>query len=170
LDALLPAVLGDAAAPADAAAALGLARVCYHATRYAACARLSATAMDAAPEAAGDARTGIRFNAARAAALAAAGRGTDAGGLGDAGRARLRGQALAWLRADLAWWSGAAQSGNPDALAAVRGALSYWRDGPDLAGVRDADALDKLPDAERADWRKLWADVDAVLQKADPQK
>jgi hypothetical protein len=40
----------------------------------------------------------------------------------------------------------------------------------DCAGVRDADALDKLPEAERAEWRKLWADVDAVVQKAAPEK
>ena len=40
----------------------------------------------------------------------------------------------------------------------------------DADAVRDADALAKLPEAERADWRKLWADVDAVLQKAAPEK
>jgi hypothetical protein len=49
-------------------------------------------------------------------------------------------------------------------------ALRHWREDANLAGVRDADALAKLPEAERADWRKLWADVDAVLQKAAPEK
>jgi hypothetical protein len=39
-----------------------------------------------------------------------------------------------------------------------------------LSAVRDEDGLDKLPEAERAEWRTLWADVDALLQKAAPPK
>jgi hypothetical protein len=34
---------------------------------------------------------------------------------------------------------------------------------PDLAGVRDADAHAKLPEAERKAWQALWADVDDKL-------
>jgi len=36
--------------------------------------------------------------------------------------------------------------------------------------VRDADALAKLPEAERETWRKLWADVDALLAKVNMAK
>jgi hypothetical protein len=35
-----------------------------------------------------------------------------------------------------------------------------------LAGVRGRVALARLPAAERAGWRALWADVDAVIRSA----
>jgi hypothetical protein len=54
--------------------------------------------------------------------------------------------------------------GDDKGVQAVPGTLRHWREDPDLAGVRDADALDKLPEGERGEWRKLWADVDALLQ------
>jgi hypothetical protein len=38
--------------------------------------------------------------------------------------------------------------------------------GPDLAGLPEAAALAKLPAEEREACRKLWADVDALLQRA----
>jgi serine/threonine-protein kinase len=166
-DALLPAVLGGAAAPADADAALGFVRVCQITKRHAAAARLSAAALDAAPGAANDPRTGVRYNAACFAALAGCGQGTDAPA-GEGERARLRAQALAWLRADLAAWGKLVRSDDAKVLQAVQGTLRHWKEDADLAGVRDADALDKLPEGERAEWRKLWADVDALLQKTAP--
>jgi serine/threonine-protein kinase len=168
-DALLPAVLAGAAEPADADADLGFAFVCRYTNRYAAAARLSAAAFDAAPEAANDLRIGARHNAACSAALAGCGQGIDAPA-DEAERDRLRARALAWLRADLdarikqagSWFSGV--------RAEAAQALRHWREDPDLAGVRDADALEKLPEDERAEWRRLWADVDAVLQKAASPK
>ena len=48
-------------------------------------------------------------------------------------------------------------------------ALSHWREDADLAGVRDADALMKLPDAERQEWQKLWQEVEALLKQAAQQ-
>ena len=36
----------------------------------------------------------------------------------------------------------------------------------DLAGVREAKALETIPEADRKAWRTLWADVDALLAKA----
>jgi hypothetical protein len=169
LNDLLPAVLNDTAAPVDAEAALGFARVCQFTRRHAATARLVAAVMDAAPEAANDPRTVIRYNAAASAALAAAGQGIDAPA-DEARRARLRAQARAWLRSDLAWWAKAVESGNSKALEAVRGALHYWQEDAALAGVRDADALAKLPKAEQVEWKKLWEDVAAVLKAAEPPK
>ena len=35
---------------------------------------------------------------------------------------------------------------------------------PDLAGVRDPEALIKLPQEEQKAWRDLWADVDTLLK------
>jgi hypothetical protein len=36
-----------------------------------------------------------------------------------------------------------------------------------LAGLRDPDALEKLPLAERQEWRALWGDLDAQLERAE---
>ena len=51
-------------------------------------------------------------------------------------------------------------------LLPVQKTLLHWQQDPDLAGMRDAGALAKPPDAERAEWQKLWADVEATLKKA----
>jgi len=37
-----------------------------------------------------------------------------------------------------------------------------------LAGVRDADALRSLPEAEREEWRDLWDQVDRLRERAEP--
>ena len=51
-----------------------------------------------------------------------------------------------------------------------RGYLAHWlRDG-DLGSVRGADALAKLPAEERQAWAKLWADVEALLRKAQERR
>ena len=42
-------------------------------------------------------------------------------------------------------------------------ALSHWKVDADLAGVRDPGSLATLPEGERAEWRALWAEVDALL-------
>jgi hypothetical protein len=44
--------------------------------------------------------------------------------------------------------------------------VQQWQRDPDLASVREAAALAKLPAEEREAWQKLWADVDAVMAKA----
>jgi tetratricopeptide (TPR) repeat protein len=70
----------------------------------AAAARFAAEAFAARPKLADDLRFPNRRNAACSAALAGCGQGQDAAKLDDAERARLRRQALDWLRADLAAW------------------------------------------------------------------
>ena len=47
----------------------------------------------------------------------------------------------------------------------VQQTLEHWQADPDLAGVRDADALAKLPEAERRRLAVLWAEVDALLAR-----
>jgi Tfp pilus assembly protein PilF len=169
LDALLPAVLAGVAEPADAGAALGFARVCRYTKRHAAAARLWAAVMDAAPGPANDPRNSIRYTAACSAALAGCGQGIDAPA-DEAGRARLRDQARAWLVVELMphldSLSKVSASKDLKAVQAVR----HCKEDPDLAGVRDADALDRLPAEEREHWRTLWAVVDAALRKAAPEK
>jgi serine/threonine-protein kinase len=165
LDRRLPRVL-EGEKPADAAEALGLAELCQaHKRLYAAGARLYAETFAARPALADDPAGNARYNAARCAALAAGGRGDDAPA-GEKEQARLRRQALDWLRADLAARAERLKDGGPEERKRLAKALQDWNEDDDLAGVRDADALEKLPEEERAAWRKLWADVDALLRKA----
>jgi hypothetical protein len=57
------------------------------------------------------------------------------------------------------------EGGNPADRAAVREALQQWQQDSDLAGLRDEDALAKMPVAEREACQTLWAEVEALLQK-----
>jgi tetratricopeptide (TPR) repeat protein len=171
LDARLPAVLVGTASALSAAERLELAWLCRQPGRqlYAASARFYTTAFTEQPRLASDLHLKHRYDAACAAALAGCGKGKDTSKLDDGERARLRKQALAWLEADLAAWAKAralAAVSSPTALAEVNRTLEGWRTDPALAGVRGAGALSKLPAAERAAWRKLWADLDAL--SSDP--
>src|SRR5262249_28504105 len=108
-----------------------------------------------------------RYNAACSAALAAAGKGEDAAKLSGSERRALLRQALTWLRADLAAWSRLFAEGEVG-RSRLRRTLAHWQEDPDLAGLRDEAALDKLPAEERAACERLWADVAALLKKAEP--
>jgi tetratricopeptide (TPR) repeat protein len=159
----LPALLKGEDRPRDVAERLALARMCYDTKRHAVAARLWAVALEADPKLGDDPRAAHRYNAACAAALAGCGRGQDDPTPDDSTRAEFHRKALAWLRADLAL-----RTNQLDAeAAAVRVALAHWKRDPDLAGVRDPDALAKLTETERASWRNLWSDVEALLTRAE---
>jgi Tfp pilus assembly protein PilF len=167
LDRKLATVLKGQSQPAEAAECLAFAQLCFLYKKLPrAAARFCADAFAAEPNLAADLRSGHRYHAACAAALAAAGQGEDAGKLTEEERAHLRRQALDWLRADLAAWAKVLEPAKPEARTTLRQKLQHWQKGPDLAGLRDKAALDKLPAAERDDWQRLWADVDALLQRA----
>ncbi|MFO0952088.1 MAG: hypothetical protein U0835_13260 [Isosphaeraceae bacterium] len=161
LDARLAAVR-QGEPPKDPAERLGLARRAYQTRHFALSARLWDEALEADEKLAPDRETQHAYNAACAAALAASGQGADDPPPDDAGKTRLRGQALAWLQGELAAWSKFAEGGSAEAKAAVARTLDQWTTDPDLAGVRDADALDKLPEAEKQAWRAFWAEVAAL--------
>jgi serine/threonine-protein kinase len=120
----------------------------------------------AEPKRADDLNTQHRYNAACAAALAGCGQGKDAADLDDAERARWRRQALEWLRLDLAWWGKALDGGKGQARAQVRAWMQHWRSVGDFAGVRDNDALARLPAEERKEWERFWGEVDALIRRA----
>jgi hypothetical protein len=128
-----------------------------------------AEAFTAEPLLADERKAGHRFHAACAAVLAAAGQGEDANKPDDAERVRLRWQALDWLRADLTAQTKDAQ-GEEKARPALRRTLHRWRLYPDLVTVRDPDALANLTEDERQAWQQLWAEVDALLRKAEAQE
>lgn len=116
----------------------------------------------------------LRYMAARAAALASAGKGQNGSKslLDDAAKARLRVQAHDWLQAELTNWSKLLASAAPqERLAPVRlntlQALSRWQHDRDLAGIRDAETLAKLPPEEQKAFTQLWADAATLIAKAD---
>ena len=142
----------------------------YNRKHFVVATRLWAEALDADPELANDLQAAHRYNAACAAALAAAGQGEDAAKLDDKEKVRLRKQALDWLRADLTLRTKQLESGPPADRAAAQWALRHWQKDPDLTGIRDQEALEKLPAEERAACAKLWADVAALLKKAAEER
>jgi tetratricopeptide (TPR) repeat protein len=145
---------------------LALAQRAYDTKRYAMAAKLWADALSADPKIADSRRSGHRYNAACSAALAGAGQGSDAPPPDDTAKAKLRQEALNWLNAELAVCAKLVASGPPQAKAFIAQTLKHWQEDTDLAGIRNAKALDALPEAERAAWRALWADVAALLETA----
>src|SRR5207253_1431418 len=107
---------------------------------------------------------GHRYDAVCAAALAGCGHGKDAAAIASPERARLRRQALTWLRADLAAWRQGLEKEPDKARLVVRQQMQHWQEDTDFVGVRGSEALAKLPEVEREDWRKLWAEVDQLRQ------
>jgi tetratricopeptide (TPR) repeat protein len=152
--------------PASNAERLALAEWCQVKKLHHTAAGLYADAFAADPKLADDLGAPHRYNAACYAALAAAGQGEDAARLDEKERARLRQRALDWLRADLALRGKRLQSGKPTDRAAVHSAMQHWQIDTDLAGLRDKDALDRLPDQEQKAFAQLWADVEALLKEA----
>ena len=143
-----------------------LAQMCYDKKLHGASARFWAEAFQAQPKLVEDMQAQNRYNAACAAALAGCGQGKDEPPLDDAAKARWRKQAIDWLKADLAAWSKILESGPPQARQSISQTLQHWKADPDLAGLRDAGSLAKLPKDEQDACRALWKDVDALLARA----
>ena len=169
-EAKLPALQKGEYQPRDNDERLVLIEVCQAKKMYRVAVGLCADAFAADAKLADDLQAGHRYNAACYAALAAAGQGTDADKLDDKEYTRLRRQALDWLRADLDAWGKRLDGGKPADRKRVQDQLKHWQDDTDLAGVRDAKALAKLPAAEQAAWRKLWDDVAELVKKAGDAK
>jgi tetratricopeptide (TPR) repeat protein/serine/threonine protein kinase len=159
-------VLAGKVMPAENRERLGLIEVCRLQRRHVAAARLYTDAFMADAKLADDLKAGHRYNAACYAALAAAGQGTDADKLDDKERTRLRKQALDWLRADLDLWTKHLADAKPPERQTLLLALKHWQEDTDLAGIRDKDAVAKLPADEQEACKKFWADAEAVLKKA----
>jgi tetratricopeptide (TPR) repeat protein len=153
--------------PTDSTVRIALAGVCNAKKLYRAAAGLYADAFAADSQLADDTIAGHRYNAACCAALAGCGKDADAAKLGDKEKARLRGQAMSWLRADLALRGKQMDSGKPADRAAVQAIMQHWQNDSDLVGVRDKETLAKLPEQEREEWQKLWADMEALRKKAE---
>lgn len=176
LERKLLSVLEGKEKPADNAERLALADVSRRRLEklYVASYRFYTDAFAADARLADDTQTSHRYDAACVAVLAGCSRwgdlltrGADADKLDDSECARLRQQAVSWLRADLAQWTRLAESGKPSDREVVQKTLLHWQADPDLAGIRAKDALTRLPADEAERCRKLWADVETMLKKSE---
>jgi hypothetical protein len=170
LDAKLATVLRGTDKAANAAEQLEFGDLCIRKQLYTAAAHFCANAFTADPKLAGDVPAGTRYNAACVAALAGCGRGKDADQVDEKERARLRQQAIGWLRQDLTWWSKTLNNGNAQTRAQVLQQLRHWQTDDDLAGLRDPGALGAWSAEERQHCLALWDEVAAVLGRAQASK
>jgi tetratricopeptide (TPR) repeat protein len=161
LGARLPEVLGGKYRPANATEGLDFAELCWLQGHYRDAVRLTADAFTTDPKLANDLTTSYRYKAACQAASAGCKKGHGTTKLSEDESARIRGQALKWLRADLDVCRELARSWMhwPEVVTG----LQSWRASEDLYGVREVTGLARLPDAERREWETFWADVKAVL-------
>lgn len=167
LEKKLPSVLSGEAKPASAAETLAFARICQGKKLYGAAARFWAEAFQSNRALADYSfNTGNLYKAACAATLAASGQSTLEPALDVAAQAKLRQQALDWLRPELAVWKYKINGADPHARAEAVRTLKSWQADRDLASVRDPGALARLRESERKDWQALWADVESLLKGA----
>ncbi len=145
---------------------LDAAELCFVKNYYATAARLYSEALVATPQLTADLRTGHRFNAARAAALAAAGQGDDAAKLSESEQERWRAQAREWLQLDLADWGKKIDTGAAADRIHAEKAMTQWQETPRFCGLREPDALDRLSADEGKECVALWSGVAALISRA----
>jgi tetratricopeptide (TPR) repeat protein len=163
LDARLAGIVKGDQTPKDNSERLQLAQRAYDKALYTTAARLWAEALAADSRLGDDRQAQHRYNAACAAVLAACGQGKDDPPLDDAAKAKLRGQALTWLKAELTAWNGVSTFNDPGSEELVSDMLTHWKADPELASIRDDMMLAKLPDGERTELKRFWDDVDELL-------
>jgi serine/threonine-protein kinase len=159
----LPALQDGSYTPASNEERLDLAEWCRIRKLHHTAARLYAEAFATDPARGDNLEAWHGYNAARSAALAAVGKAEDVATLDDVERARLRKQAVDWLRANLPLRTKQLHTVPPASRASV---MRRWQQDPDLAAVRDPDALAQLPEGERKACEALWAEVQALVDRA----
>jgi serine/threonine protein kinase/tetratricopeptide (TPR) repeat protein len=162
----LPGILERKTTPTSPAECIELAEMCTVKRLHRAAARFYEEAFDAQPKLANNLGTLHRYKAACAAALAGCGQGKDADKLDDKERTRLRGQALDWLRSDLAAWGWLLEKEKEKLRPVVIKQMQHWLANNNFAGVRGPEALDRLPEKERQGWQNLWDDASRLLDRA----
>jgi tetratricopeptide (TPR) repeat protein len=163
LDEKVPDFLAGKATPAGPAECLELADLCARKHWNRAAARFYGEAFAAQPRLADDLGAGHRYDAACSAAQAGCGQGQDADRPDHDGRARLRRLALDWLRADLNAWRRRLDQESDMVRPKLVQQMRHWQGDPALAGVREPEALARLPEVEQRAWREFWAGVASTL-------
>jgi hypothetical protein len=162
----LPLVLAEKV-PVSGAELISLCYLCQHVkAHHAAATTLFERAFTSEPRLEQDWAQQHRYNAACSAALAGGGKGKDAGKLTDEEKAKLRKLARGWLDADLAVFSKRLENADGLLTWEIEQRLLHWHKDADLAGIRDADALAKLPAEESKLWRAVWEDAARLLKDA----
>jgi hypothetical protein len=87
----------------------------------------------------------------------------------EAARARLRLQALALLRAEVAAQAQQLSSASPAEAAAARQVLEHLFFFPALAHVRNPE-LANLPESERQAWQAFWQEVERLVPGPEPTR
>jgi serine/threonine protein kinase/tetratricopeptide (TPR) repeat protein len=167
LDGQLAGFLERKATPAGPGERLELAELCSLKRLNRAAARFFEEAFVVQPRLADDLDARHRYNAACHAAMAGCGQDRDADQVAEPERARLRRQALDWLRADLAAYAKKLESSKPEDATLVQQQMRHWLVDSDLARVRGSEALARFPEGEREQWQKLWDDVAATLARTE---
>jgi serine/threonine protein kinase/Flp pilus assembly protein TadD len=169
LEAKLPNILKGELKPVDPGERLMLAQICQRPGKSLnmAAFRFYADAFADQPQLAENPLSPHRYNAACAAALAGCGRGKDADKLDTKERAHLRQQGLKWLQADLEAQRKLLGQAPDLARPMIAKQMQHWLQDPDFAGVRGAESLAKLPEAEGQQWQQLWQEVEALRQSTD---
>ena len=184
----LPAFLEGKHQPQDNDERLALLGICVFQGRYVTAARLYADAFAADPQLAlllhADCvyratrgpeppfdrvevfNSACRYLAARCAVLAGCGLGSDGRALAETERTYWRQEGREWLRTDLPVWTTMLQSNRRAEGDLARSMLIHWGKEPDLIGIRERTAIDKLPPLERAECLALWSDVEETLKRA----
>jgi hypothetical protein len=129
-------------------------------------ARWYAEAFRAEPQFLAGPQSRHRYCAACAAARAGCGQARDATDLDETSRAGFRRQALGWLRAELEARRRLLEQDPVKTRSVVVHDLYSWLGEPAFTGVRGADALARLPEAEGQAWQMLWTDVADTLARA----
>jgi len=161
----LPGLFSGQEQPRDHAERSDLARACFHTGRNNQAVRLFTEVLDADSRMPADEKSALRREAAQAAILAGCRYGTDVAGLSENERARLRQQAMDWLRADLASWTKQLADARPEQRAGVRSAIGHWHNETRSNVVLRPKDLATFGADEQEAWKKLWEDVDELHRK-----
>ena len=129
------------------------AQFCYARKLYARAATEFALGLDQQPQLLDE----HAYNAACSAALALAGKGTDAVDLDTSQRGKLSQSALNWLQSDFTRISKGTSSGKT--------VFQHWLTDPDLEMLRQTERLTELPAQDQESWRALWVDVKKSIEE-----
>lgn len=101
-----------------------------------------------------------RLNGLRAVGLVTAGRATDQHEFQPDRFPKLQAEAQQWLAQEIRHWRRISRTPNGRVRAKIW--VHFCQRCPDLAGIRDAEFLEKLSPEVRAEWTRLWAEIEQL--------
>jgi serine/threonine-protein kinase len=162
-DAKLPQIVAGSLVPRDATETVLFGRLCLRRGNAARAAELFTKGLAGGAAADVEEQWGRLYDAACAAAAAGTRRGKDE--LAPPLRETRRNEALARLRSILDDWTKRVDESDAKSVPRLAERLESWNRDRALACVRGSEELSFVP--ERDDWRELWKDVDALMERAE---